>query len=277
MIAGTVGLLDTPADAPLETAYTNGSELPALEVEDTQESLNGQPVQSGVAARYVTTWTQVPTVATDRNNDPVGIVTEREETANPHETEWVADVTNTGLVAAESLANKSSDFPFPFDLMMAQTDRGIDRIWVDIESLHAEWASDGGLNDVWMVGADAGDGAKIKYHDQASVDEPATIGIGFQRSWGGSFVRGVCYASGYVAIFSTESPTAYVRFVEDQLLPHAERVEDDGLVQMSLDETGAETCDDCGREPERGLEEVGGDDLCVVCASKRDEDGEVTA
>lgn len=276
MIAGTVGLLEQSADGPLETAYTNGRELPALDVEDTQESLNGHPVQSGVAARHVSRMAEVPSVAVDTDGEPIGIVTEREELANPHHTEWVADVARSGIVAAESLANASSDFPFPYDLIMAQTDERIHRIEIDIEQVHLDWAADGGLSDVWMVGADAGDGAQIAYHDQASPDDRATIGIGFNRSWGGAFVRGVCYASGYVAIFSTESPTTFVRFVEDELLPHATRV-DNNVIQTTLSDADAETCDVCGREPERGFEEADDRKLCIVCADREQEQGEVVA
>ncbi|QLH81011.1 hypothetical protein [Halosimplex pelagicum] len=267
MIAGTLARLDEPADEPLDSTFGDGG-FPALEVSTTQDSFDDRPVQAGTVAGHVREPTRDVFISEDQSGDK-RIVTERDERRETIATDWVADVTGTGLVVAESVQG-SSPFAFPLDLFAARTDRQPERLVVDVEALHMAWNDAGTLGNVWMRGADGGDGASIDYHQQASADEPATIGFGFSRPWNGTVMQGVVYESGYVAVYNEDRPTAFVRFLEEELLDYAAPEDDDGQ-QATLGEAADEPeCDRCGRETD-SVDDTG---YCVVCRDKRDEDGE---
>lgn len=232
MIAGTLARLADPADALLED-YHNGG-FRALDVSDTQERLDGRHVQAGMAAG------QVETTLQKVHLDGSDIETSQEEVLETVATEWVADVTGTGLLVAESTAAEEP-YPFPFDLFATRTGRDVDLLEIDVPRLHATWAGEDALGDVWMTAAGDDDRTAIDYHDAASSASEPTIGLGFKRPWNGTVERGVVYASGYVAVYSTSTASTFVEFVESELLPFASvYTGEDESDQQTLGESGTD-------------------------------------
>ncbi|QLH78642.1 hypothetical protein HZS55_15690 [Halosimplex rubrum] len=267
MIAGTLVQLEEPIDVRLDSTFADDGSLPALEVSTTQDSFDGRPVQAGTVAGTVMTNTEDVFVSHGPDDDDHRIVTEPSEATTPVATDWVADVTGTGLIAIESVQGPGK-YDFPLDLFAARTGRTPERLEIDVEKLHMSWTDAGTLGDVWMRGADGGDGATIDYHQQASADEPATIGFGFTRPWNNTVMEGVVYESGYVAVYNEDMPSAFVRFVEEELLAFTD-VADGTADQATLGESSDPECDRCGRETDT----VDDSGYCMVCRDKVDEEG----
>jgi len=231
MIAGTIALLEETCDEPLESWYRGESSLPALDVKDTQTSFDDRPIQNGLAADAVTREAKVPEVAVTVDGGPSGIIKEPRERSERVVTEWVADVCGTGLIAIESVDGDGM-FDFPLDLFYNRAGSRPVRQFVDVEELHIAWADDDSLGDVWLNASDGGDGAMIDYHQRADEEQPANIGLGFERPWNGTVMRGVIYESGYCAVYNCSRPTEFVRFVEDELLPFTEDGDEDSAQQL---------------------------------------------
>lgn len=234
MIAGSLAVLETPADGPLE-GYLHDAGVPALAVEHSQNDLDGNPIQTATAATEIRA--SRTDVHTGRNNatDSVYVNVDSHRTTEQVATDVVADPTGSGVVLAESVTD-DGDPPFPFDLVWNVTEREPVPQRIAVDDLHAAWSRDDVLGDVWMTGADHGDGARIGYHDRADADDAPTIGLGFKRPWSGTAVKGCVYASGYTAIFSTDSASRAVRFVAEELLPYCsdkDDLDDDGQASVS--------------------------------------------
>lgn len=223
MHAGTLALLDDPADEPLESWAKHDDFPPVLVVDQTQDSLSGDSVaQTGtVAARVSSTGKDI-----DVGRDSQGpfIDVQHTDTVETLVTDWVADVTGEGIVVAGSVAADDEQFPFPFDVFTARTDSRCRRQAIDIETLGRTWANDGVLSDVWMAGDKVGDAVNIRYHNTRESDaQNVSIGLGFERTYEGSVARGIVYAGGYVAIWRDWTAAKFCQFVADELLPFAER------------------------------------------------------
>jgi len=256
MIAGSLGQLETPTDEPLESWF-NGHRFPALEVENTQQSFDDRPIQSGTAAGTVATTYEDIMVAEDTQGNPATIAIERTEDRDAVATEWVADVTETGLIVPESVEGDGR-LDFPFDLFYERCGSMVERLRVDVGEVHTDWNRKDTLGDVWMSGQDPGDGASIEYHGQADPEETPTIGLGFERPWNGTVQRGVVFESGYVAIYNETRPTAFIRFLDEELLEYAYAPgEDDEQQQATLGDAGGG--DDFADEVEDHLEGEGYD------------------
>lgn len=268
MIAGTLARLSNPIDEPLESWFS-GNTLPGLHVEKTQDSFDDRPIQSGsVATRVDRDKTRV-SVGETADGEPEALLTEKtEETVTLH-TEWVADVTGTGLIVPES-SDGDGQLDFPFDVFWNVADRDIERLTVEVFELHRAWDAEDALGDVWMAGSNQADGTSINYRDSVDDDVEPTIGLGFVRPWEGYAFKGVIYESGYVAIYNTNSATQFIRFVDEEILPYVRQAENDEEEQATL---GTPECDDCGRESEN-LEQHGDEMLCPVCLDKREEETE---
>lgn len=227
MIAGSLAVLEQPTDEALESWFRNGRSLPALDVQRTQQSLeDDRPIQSGKAATTVETTHRDISVGVNTDGEPIAIDVDRYEGREQLVTDWVADVTDTGLIVAES-TDGEGELAFPFDVFWNVTGQQPERLRVNIAALHEEWDRDGVLGDVWMTSADIGGGASIEYHDEADEDARPTIGMGFERPWSGKVMRGVVYESGYCAIYSSSSAPDVVRFLEEELLEFAGIPDDD--------------------------------------------------
>lgn len=260
MIAGTLSRLEQPVDEPLED-YLHDSGFPALSVERTQQGLDGTPIQQGAAASVISTVHKEITAGETIEGDSVFVDVERTEGTTRIVTEWVADVTESGVILAESLAG--SDPAFPLGLFWSRTESEPVRQGIAVDELHREWSSDDVLGDVWMTSREEeDDGANIAYHEAASPEETPTIGLGFRRPWDGTAIRGVVYDSGYVALYSTSTASKGVRFVAEELLPYAHPLDDRDTAQATLGEASddgddfadevADMLDDEGYDYDRG-------------------------
>lgn len=217
MIAGTLAVFDDPADEPLEP-FIRAAGYPALTVDTTQSTVDDATPQTGtVAGRIGETRTNVYT-GTDSDGTPY-VETDRDDTITAIATDWCADVTGSGVVLSESIA-ANEEVPFPFDVFGGLLESNIERKQIDVESLHRDWDGDGGLSKVWMAGNDER-GASMAYHGSAADVEP-TIGLGFKRAWNGTTIKGVCWASGYVALYNARHAADGLQFVADEILPYTE-------------------------------------------------------
>lgn len=230
MRAGTIGVLERPTDERLES-YFNDRDIPALDVQSTQESFDDRPVQSGLVAGHTDATRKHIDIGVNPDGDPVGIDVSQDEGRERVVTEWVADVTASGLVVPESVY--SDDIAaFPLDVFWNVTGSQVTLPFINVESLHREWSREDVLGDVWMVGRDPGDGASMNYHAAASESATPTFGLGFERPWNGTVMRGVVYESGYVAVYNTNHDSQFIRFIDEELLPHAEEGDEGGQTQL---------------------------------------------
>lgn len=216
MISGTLAAFDEPADEPLEP-FIRASGYPALTVDTTQSTVDEATPQTGsVAGRVTKTHTNVYTG--DDDSGVPWIETDRDDVIQAIATDWYADVTSSGVVLAESIA-ANEELPFPFDVFGGLLESNIERKQIDIESLYSDWEDDGGLSKVWMAGNDER-GASMAYHGSAEGVEP-TIGLGFKRAWNGTTIKGVAWASGYIALYSARHAADGLQFVASEILPYA--------------------------------------------------------
>ncbi|MFW5896323.1 MAG: hypothetical protein ACOCUA_02955 [archaeon] len=219
MIAGTLAIYTDPLDEPLET-WSERGRYPTLVVSGSQETHGDATAQHGqVAGRVETTETDV-LVYEDQDGD-TRIETDRIDGIETIATDWYADPTDSGVILAESVADPDAEYPFPFDVFAGIADSRVQRQQLDVETLHDDWQDADGLSDVWMGAGDGQVGTRIGYHGAARDVDP-TIGLGFKRAWGGTTIKGVAYASGYVALYSARHPADGLQFVADEILPYAE-------------------------------------------------------
>jgi len=222
MYAGTLARYQTPLDDSLDSWARAADTPPALDVRDTMQAFDGAPVQEGVAvSRAEETATHVAISASgsvdiDRPSE-MRLVTSK----------WVAEPTDTGLVAAASTAATGGNgAPFPFDVLGAQGGVPLDELEIDIQGLQDAWSEDRHLADTWMTGA-SHSGTAMNYHSAASERDDADIGLGFEAAHGGTTLNGVVYASGYIALYDAATPSQFVSFVRDRVLDHCEAVVDE--------------------------------------------------
>lgn len=236
MIAGTIAQLTQPAQKPLES-WSQGGQLPALAVSDSQRELHGNSVaQSGTAAGRV----NQPELEAGVTREGK-IWTETHPTPRDVATEWVADITGAGIIAAESV-HGSGDFAFPFDLIMSRCGERVERLAFELDAIAEAWDDSGDLQKQWMIGTDSGNGVSIDYHDNANLVDArdANVGLGFILAWDGTVAKGVLYESGYLAVFEEWTAAMYLRFIQQELLPHSyvPEDEDEEFTQETLDDAG---------------------------------------
>lgn len=232
MHAGTLGMLDEPADEALKS-WRSDMGYPAIAVQDT---LGKSGIQLGLAAARIRTTVREVTVS---GTETPSISIDPVDTVGEIATKWIADVTETGIVVAESIGSDER-FPFPFGTVSDRTGRWCTRQQIDVEALGDDWQTGNKLRDTWMVGGDDGTGASIQYHEKATDAREASIGLGFELAWDGSVANGVVYASGYLAIWNEWPTNRFVRFVDEEIGPYANPMEeDDDGEQQFLDEVGA--------------------------------------
>jgi len=261
MIAGTIALLEGTADDELESKSSGFS---TLDVRETLTYLDHSTVQHGRACAHVDT--QHEEVFVD------GTTIETETVSHPEEayTEWVADVTDAGFIVTERTAG--SDSAFPFDLFEVATGCRLSEARLDPGAFITAQREAENAPDVWFSGSKAEteddldpDDVDMAYGRDAN-QAGGNVGVGFRTSWNGRRIKGIMYASGYLAVYSDwVDTTAFAQFVREEVLPHTETPDGEGG-QATLDES---ECIDCGRETD-----TNDDGLCIVCQDKREEEQE---
>lgn len=286
MIAGALARLRDPAAVILESATAKG-DLPALEVADSQETFDGGIVQWGTAADRVLE-PREDVFVTERDGT-VSITSEREKARIEVSTDWVAEVSDSGLLVAESTQG-DEDTAFPFGLFGAQTGRLPERLNVDVQELRREWEDRDALHNVTMAGDGDAEATSLTYGAAAGPDSPTTIGIGFEAAWDGDIIEGVVWESGYVRT-DLDLEERFAQFVLEEIWPHCYVPEDEegSEEQQTLDEAAdssdngeertpdADVCEYCGGGDYAGLEVVKGYSLCKTCADGvRDPDADMS-
>lgn len=270
MIAGTLAKLEEPADHLLESACAGSGGLPALEVEDTQETLDGRRVQNGLAADRVKE--PAEDVFVTERGDGVTIDSEPSERRVEVSTSWIAEPEGSGLLCAASVPG-DGDFAFPFGLMGAQLDTLPQRIEVDVEALKERWAEEDALRETTMVGDGAdGDSTSIDYGPAASSHSPASLGLGFEVSVDFGIVEGVVWRSGYVALYDVGLEERFVRFVLDELWAHCYVPEDDEDVPGDQQTLG-EAADGADEDDQTDSDSLGISDAVDEAVRKVEETG----
>lgn len=218
MIAGTLAQYTQSLDDPLEDYIRDNGGLPTVTITTTQSTTSDATPQTGtVAGRITDTHTDVYT-GTDQDGDPY-IETDRVESVDVIATDWYADVTDSGVVLAESIA-ANEELPFPFDVLAGITANQLERRQIDIEAVYDAWRDADASLDLWMAGNDER-GSQMAYHGHAQDVDP-TIGLGFKRAWNGTTIKGVAWAGGYIALYSARHAADGLAFVRDELLPYTE-------------------------------------------------------
>ncbi len=222
MIAGTLALLEEPARDELESFASGG--FATLDVHETQEYLDGASIQEGLACNTVE--------STEEEIHVTGTAIDVEEISSRSRvyTDWVADVTDAGFVVAERTSGNEPTFPF--DLFEARTDRDVDQAVIHPGRFVRAQEREEQLADIWYAGDKEPNGSDLEPDDvemgygadaSTATARDASIGVGFKTRWNGTVVKGICYRSGYVAIFNESwGPVQFGRYLREQILPHAE-------------------------------------------------------
>jgi len=237
VIAGTMARYDRPLDDPLSSWARDPGDIPAIVVDRTQETHGDATPQRGrIAGRVEQTSVRV---STGRDDGEPWIDVDRDDDITRISTDWSADVTGSGLVLAESIA-ANEELPFPFDVFGGVALSPIERLQVDIDALYRDWEGDS--LDIWMTGS-AHNGTTMAYHGQADPETfQPTFGLGFERSWSGTTIKGVCYAGGYVALYSARHAADGLQFLAEEIEPYAERwVAEEHQDQTDFDDFGGVT------------------------------------
>ncbi|ELZ84435.1 hypothetical protein C453_12851 [Haloferax elongans ATCC BAA-1513] len=208
-----------------------GKGLPAFETESTQY-LDGKEIYHGTAAD------QVDTTVQEVHVDDDGIYTERVEGQEESVTDFVADL-ESGFVGVDS-----SNGEWFFERLMPIAKAGVHRAMIDVTAFAAHVDDQDGR--CWQVSYkhalddDEDDDGQAKsgtiFHRDAhfGAGSGKYNQYGFAYHWDGEFIRGTIAESGYVAVFSTDRPEVFGRWVLDEVLPYASLLEDD--VQTTLSE-----------------------------------------
>lgn len=235
MIAGTLCRMQ-PADDRIESIRRSASE--GIVVDGTQSYFDGGEVQFGTAAGTIERTVENVTIL----NDPVHIETESVERYEPVTAEWFGDPTGEGFLVASRTGR--GKHPFPFNLLAGSVNRLPELVTVDVDAVLDELGSE---TKLWQYGekeeyeSDVND-VTIAYGERANDARSGglygpNIGAGFKAPWRSTVVRGIVYASGYIAIFdpSTADETFAGRFVAEVVLPNAEpREDEDEFTQEEL-------------------------------------------
>lgn len=215
-VAGTVGRFE--ADPPALESYADQAGDRVLDVDGTQDGLGD--VAGVTFGRAVTRIDDTKSVV---RVDGTDVTLDTEEVTRRVGTEWAA----RGRVVRAGSTVEEGGGAWPFTLLSAVANVRCNRLEFDTDAVRDAWDEDGTLSETWLAGSrDDADGTVMAY-GEASDDEPADIGLGFERAWEGYMLRGVVYRTGFVALYEDLGDTGFLRFVTDELLPHASVPDDD--------------------------------------------------
>lgn len=266
-------LTNEPDDTNLQSHL--GNELPAVEVEAT-EYLDGRTIHHGTLAGEVGTETDVPFVSDE------GIYTEPGRKTWKITAQFYADL-EAGWAGVNT--GDGEDLLGSYLAGEAGVMREDAVIRLDAWAEEFERKNDA---DTWGVSfsqdVESGfseDRAGAYYHSEADVNmmPKGVSALGFSYRWDGRLVRGMIAESGYVAVYKDWDVDMFARWVADEVEPYLEYDRDE---QQTLkrdteetDEDAEEACDECGSVPkEYGLHEDAGDEVCIICKDKREEERE---
>ena len=211
-------------------------EFPAVDAEGAHY-LDGNTVYFGTAADLIEEQNEEVTVDADE------ITTNRAKALIPRAIDFYADVsTDPGFIGVSS----ASTGEWFIKRVAAQTGVTVKETRIDVDGFADHIREQTETADAWNVShsRDFGGGKEktsIDYHDAADIESArdGTIGLGFEYMWDDTFVEGVIYESGYVAIYSNGFiEELFAKWVREEVLPFLEidLGEDDESEQTTLTE-----------------------------------------
>lgn len=235
--AGTIGLLEGTVSDPIEPSEDVG----AVDVRSTQTDLDDGIIQHGRVTGLVETTTEMV------HADADAITVERDLDMTRRWTDWVADFTDAGFVAAGSTGG-NTDIEFPFGTFEVVTGVDITPAAIDLGAFYRRQRDADNNPQVWMTGRKQEtesdhepDNTRIVYGEDALSKDAiqAEVNVGFNTGWQGKRVRGVMYHSGYVAVYNRSfGPVQFAQFVREEILPVATEAVEADDAQQSLDDVG---------------------------------------
>jgi len=234
MIAGTLALLEEPADDPLDNHYDSGGR--AVDVEASHTYLDGYRVQTGTIAGDVTTERERVSLSGS------SIEVERRPTSKKAASEFVADVTDQGWVLAERTWSTEEEHrpDWPFSDLQILTGQTIVPMALDPGEFVENQLDADRSPSVEMRTIEGADGTEISWtNTTGSQGTLANVGVALRTQWQGMYLRLVVYESGYVAIWEPEdmAPEALGRFVHEEIVPVAEPLEDQDEDETETEQT----------------------------------------
>jgi hypothetical protein len=226
MIAGTLALLEEPADEPLEDYHDSGRR--AVDVDASHTYLDSYRVQTGRIAGRVSTETERVIV------DGSHVEIERRDTEETVATPFVADVTDDGWILAERTHSTDEEHrpPWPFSQFQVVTGANVTPMGLDVPAFVERQEREGRNVSIEMTSHErehSGD-TRINWERRnLEQGKRANVGAALTVEWRGEFVRLVVYESGYTAIWEPENaaPSLVARFVHDELIPVAVPLDED--------------------------------------------------
>lgn len=245
MMAGALAIMDDYGST-YRVSSEQWTDRDAIDVQESQDGLDDTLVQSGAACAMVESTAQDVGI-----NPDGGIWTEQVGSREHVYSEWVADP-HTGFATAASTTG--TDPGFPFSQLSSVLDTRLRRAVIDPGGFAEDRYDAYPQTEFWMTGnktpsgdIETPDDVRIAYGNdaKAAAAHSAEIGVGFSTNWHGKGVRGVIYASGYIALYnSTVGPVQFAGFIRDCILPHAEvpeEPEEEFTQQALTDDTDEET------------------------------------
>ncbi|MUV59955.1 hypothetical protein [Halobacterium sp. CBA1126] len=244
--------------------------LPAATAETTKY-LDGREITAGTLAGYTTTKQDVPVVGEDF------IATEREETKDPAIGDYHADlelgwagITTQDIepLLVDYIASHASVVPEDAELNL---DAFAERLPDDVDTngvVYSTSVDDGHDRDAagshWQRDA-----------TPSKIPVEGTSVLHVRYTWDGVLVDAMLAQSGYVAVYKDWTAETFARWIAAEVEPYLSLAARDE--QATLDDAGdePEVCENCGREPDRGLKEASdGRMVCLVCKDDIDNRGE---
>ena len=230
-------------DATVDEWSGDGSDLPALDAE-TQETLDGLAVAYGTAAVRVEQETREVFV-TDPLDGSVNVSTERTETVDTVASDYLA-LPSAGIVGverstgAESVASLVAHSWSPIPVMSRLDLEGfVDEIR-DGSNATVEMVTAATYSDGLDPEEDTPDSTQVDWGESAALDDggPRELsGVAFVfESEECGHVRGVAYASGYLALWNTGNRNAYGGFVDAHIDEHLRAVGEDDSLDLGADQ-----------------------------------------
>ncbi|ELZ96036.1 hypothetical protein C440_05582 [Haloferax mucosum ATCC BAA-1512] len=229
MIRAILGLLENEA-SNTDIPRRLGEGYPAFATASTKY-LDGKEIYHGRAAD------RVETTAQEVHVEDNGIHTERVESRKVSVTDFVADL-DAGFVGVDS-----SDGEWLFERLISVAGAGIARAHIDVTAFAKHVDDQDGR--CWQVSYkhalddDEDDDGQAKsgtiFHRDAHFGAGSGTynQYGFSYLWDGDLICGTISASGYVAVFSTDRPEVFGRWLLDEVLPFASLMEDDVQTMLS--------------------------------------------
>ncbi|MFC5970032.1 hypothetical protein ACFPYI_01690 [Halomarina salina] len=269
--------MDDPETTTIESASGQNT---TLQVEDVQETLDGLRVYSGEAAHIGQESVDQPLIHGDGS---IEMTTQSVETRTRAEwfavpdapTPFAAINTSDGDFVRSMLSRQTGaylrDAEYYLTGLVDELEDRHDPTWWQVGWSDEDDPGESGM--FYPNTYDDSDQAAEQFADRGLRRNLNQVGFSY---FGEEIVRGTVAGSGYLELYSPSDwgVPEMARYLMTTAIPHAYVPETDTggeAVQRTLGggTTDDVSCDQCGRETD--VEEIGDQELCIVCRDQRDE------